>query len=89
MKKSLTIGLVAMTIGIAAPVFAAGPFWDRLGDRIDRRLDARGERRDDRLDARGGREGLGGLHLARGHDPDHPVLLVLREVADEGVRARG
>src|SRR6266536_6257283 len=55
MKKSLSIGLAAMAIGITAPVFAAGGFWDRLGDRIDRRLDARGERRDARLDAKGDR----------------------------------
>jgi hypothetical protein len=55
MNKSLMIGLTAVAIGITAPVFAAGDFWDRLGDRIDRRLDARGERRDDRLDARGDR----------------------------------
>ena len=55
MKKSLTIGIVVLAIGSAVPVFAADGFFDRLGDRIDRQLDARGERINDGLDARGDR----------------------------------
>jgi len=50
MKKSLMSGLTAAVIAIAAPVFAADGFWDRLGDRIDQGLDARGVRMDERLD---------------------------------------
>jgi hypothetical protein len=50
MKKSLMSGLTAAVIAIAAPVFAADEFWDRLGDRIDQGLDARGVRMDERLD---------------------------------------
>src|SRR5688572_19607245 len=55
MKKSLIVGLTAAVIGVTAPVFAASGFWDRLGDRIDRRIDARGERIEERLDNRGDR----------------------------------
>src|SRR5438093_2320905 len=55
MKKSLMSGLTAAVIAIAAPVFAADEFWDRLGDRIDQGLDARGVWMDERLDARGDR----------------------------------
>src|SRR6266576_3762446 len=40
MKKSLTIAIVVLAIGSAVPVFAADGFFDRLGDRIDRRREA-------------------------------------------------
>jgi hypothetical protein len=55
MRKTLTIGLAVLAIGSAVPVFAADGFFDRLGDRIDHRLDARGDRINDRLDAKGDR----------------------------------
>jgi hypothetical protein len=55
MKKAIMIGLTAVAIGSATPAMSAEGFFDRLGDRIDSRLDARGERRHDRLDARGAR----------------------------------
>src|SRR5262245_55261774 len=55
MKKSLIIGITALVIGSAVPIFAADGYYDRLDDRVDRRLDVRGVRINDRLDAKGDR----------------------------------
>ena len=55
MKTSVMIGLAVLTVGIAAPALASDGFFDRLGNRIERRLDNRGDRINERLDAKGDR----------------------------------
>lgn len=54
MKKTLMVAIGVLTLGSASVVSAAeSDFFDRLGNRIDRRFDRRGERINDRLDGRG------------------------------------
>jgi hypothetical protein len=55
MKKTLIVAIGVLTLGSASIASAGeGGFFDRLGNRLDRRLDRQGDRINDRLDRRGG-----------------------------------